>query len=447
MKFEVVSLFPNLISAYLQEGILSRALREKQIELNIINPREFSLDIHHTVDDKSYGGGDGMLMLAENIAQSIDLAKTRGSQRCIYLSPQGKVLNQNKITELMGYKHLTFICGRYAGIDDRVIRAAVDEELSIGDFVLNGGELAALVCIESISRLIPGVLGNRESGLADSLISGILEAPQFTRPGEWRGLKVPEILRSGDHSKIQYEKFMMSLLVTWKKRPDLMAQYWSIHSTPSKVELKEYWSELTSEEKANWGVETLTWQAPQLAVGLFHYPILDREKRIVASNITNFDVHDIARAARVYGVENYFIVHPNQEQLMFVERILDHWRVGTGSKFNPKRKTALTNVRTAATLEHALRSWGVKNPLIIATHARAVGVARTYSFKELRYELFQKKRPVFLILGTGFGLTDEFMSQCSGVLESIRGAPPDDYRHLSVRSAASICLDRLLGPW
>ena len=185
---------------------------------------------------------------------------------------------------------------------------------------------------------------------------------------------------------------------------------------------------------------------PRLAVGLVHYPIKDRAGNIVATNVTNFDIHDIARAARVYGVEKYYIIHPMKEQLMFVDRILDHWRVGTGSGYNPKRRTALTDVHTATSLDVALKDWGTPC-LKIATHARPVEGVKSYTFGELRHTLHEDKQSVFLILGTGFGLTTEFMQSCDGVLESIRGAPPDDYRHLSVRSAASICLDRLMGPW
>lgn len=186
---------------------------------------------------------------------------------------------------------------------------------------------------------------------------------------------------------------------------------------------------------------------PKMAIGLLHYPMLDGKKDIVATNITNFDIHDIARAARVYGIERYYLIHPIPEQLMFVERILDHWRSGQGARYNPKRKTALGDVRTASNLEKALKDWGAEKPLIIATHARAVDGVKTYSFSELKSLLHDRKQPCFLIFGTGFGMTDEFMRGCDGVLESIKGAPPDDYRHLSVRSAVSICLDRLMGPW
>lgn len=186
---------------------------------------------------------------------------------------------------------------------------------------------------------------------------------------------------------------------------------------------------------------------PKLAIGLLHFPILDREKKIVATNVTNFDIHDIARAARVYGVEKYYIIHPMQDQLMFVERVLDHWRVGQGAQFNPSRKRALTPVRVAESLEKALADWATPEAMIVATHARPVSGARAISFVDLRNAMQRDRRPCFLLFGTGSGMTDEFMKNCEFVLESIRGAPPDDFRHLSVRSAVSICLDRLMGPW
>lgn len=186
---------------------------------------------------------------------------------------------------------------------------------------------------------------------------------------------------------------------------------------------------------------------PRLCLGLVHYPILDRQKSVVATNVTNFDIHDIARASTVYGVERYYIIHPMKEQLMFVERILDHWRTGQGSKFNPYRKTALNPVKTSESIEKAYNDWGVKDALVIATHARPVDGTKSYTIPELRTQMHDEKKPCFLIFGTGFGLTEEAMRKCDGVLESIRGAPPNDYRHLSVRSAVSIYLDRLMGPW
>lgn len=202
----------------------------------------------------------------------------------------------------------------------------------------------------------------------------------------------------------------------------------------------------------------------RLGVGLLHYPVLDRHKKIVATNITNLDVHDIARACRVYGVETYSVIHPAQEQLMFVERLLDHWRVGDGKKFNPMRATALTMVRTAPSLEAAVQAFDPQ-AVVIGTTARQIDGALRVPFKGLRSflqsgdavdaekgdprlaEVLQARKSVFLVFGTGFGMTEEVLRSCHMLLEPLKGAPPLDYRHLSVRSAVSICLDRLLGAW
>jgi len=186
---------------------------------------------------------------------------------------------------------------------------------------------------------------------------------------------------------------------------------------------------------------------PRLSVGLLHYPILDKESDIVATNITNFDIHDIARASRMYGAENYYIIHPMQEQLMFVERVLDHWRTGEGAKFNPSRKKALTRVKTAESFQAALTDWGAPNVMTVATHARPIEGVETLSFRVLREKMYDEKRPCFLLFGTGYGMTEDFMKSLTAILEPIKGAPPDDFRHLSVRSAVSICLDRIMGSW
>jgi hypothetical protein len=179
-------------------------------------------------------------------------------------------------------------------------------------------------------------------------------------------------------------------------------------------------------------------------VALIHWPVKDRQKKIVCTNVTNFDIHDIARASRTYGVEKYFIVNRLKEQLSFVSRILEHWRVGTGSEYNPKRKTALGMVETAETLEDVLRTFKSK-PLIVSTSARDLPIPRV-SFQDLRARVWNPATPpVLLVFGTGFGLDDSILNQADLLLEPLKGASHDDYRHLSVRSAVSIILDRLLG--
>jgi len=203
----------------------------------------------------------------------------------------------------------------------------------------------------------------------------------------------------------------------------------------------------------------------RLNLGLVHWPVYDRNRKLVATNVTNLDVHDIARVSRVYGVERYFIIHPMRDQLSFVSRLLDHWRVGEGKVFNPMRATALTMVETAESVEQSIEilSRDGKRPLVVGTTARDIPGVERISFRIFRS--FLNAEPlsaddvevwgprlkgfdsVLLLFGTGFGMTTELLSQCDLLLEPMRGAPPLDYRHLSVRSAASICLDRLLGSW
>lgn len=184
----------------------------------------------------------------------------------------------------------------------------------------------------------------------------------------------------------------------------------------------------------------------RLALGLVHYPILDQHKRVIATNVTNLDIHDIARACRVYGVERYYVIHPMRDQLMFVERVLDHWRVGEGLTRNPMRATALTMVQTAESVDQAARDWGGEVKLV-TTHPRPVEGSKAVSFKALRAQIDSgtSDQKLMLLFGTGFGLTEDMMRATDYLLEPIRGQSVDDYRHLSVRSAVSICLDRLLG--
>lgn len=188
------------------------------------------------------------------------------------------------------------------------------------------------------------------------------------------------------------------------------------------------------------------------AVGLVHHPVRDRAGSVVATNVTNFDIHDIARASKAYGVDQYFIIHPQNEQLMFVSRILDHWRVGEGSRYNPMRKTALDLITTSVSVQAAARAFsdqiGGAPVEVVATTARDVPGVSRWKFRDLRASLQSAQAPAkLLIFGTGFGLTEELLRSCQGILEPIQGAPPADYRHLSVRSAVTICLDRLLGSW
>lgn len=221
MIFDILTLFPDFFDSLNNFSIITRALEEQIISINSINIRDFSKDKHKRVDDYSYGGGPGMVMTAEPIFDALASVRTIKS-KTIYLSPQGKQLNQEIINELSKEEHLIFLCGHYEGIDDRVVSNYIDMEISIGNYVLTGGEIPALVLIDSISRLLPGVLSKEESFTNESHYNGLLEYPQYTRPREFMGYEVPEILLSGDHKKIEDWRLYQSIKTTLEKRPDLL---------------------------------------------------------------------------------------------------------------------------------------------------------------------------------------------------------------------------------
>ena len=221
MKFDVLTLFPEMFTA-LNESIIGRATDKNLIEVNLTNIRDFSKDKHKKVDDTPYGGGAGMVIKPDVVYDAYESIKD-DSAKVIYMSPKGTVLNQEKVKQLSKQEHLIIICGHYEGIDQRVLDEIVDEEISIGDYVLTGGELPAMVLIDSVSRYVEGVL-NKESTSEESFSNGLLEYPQYTRPEEFRGKKVPEVLISGHHENIKKWREEKSLEITKKNRPDLLKQ-------------------------------------------------------------------------------------------------------------------------------------------------------------------------------------------------------------------------------
>jgi tRNA (guanine37-N1)-methyltransferase len=230
MRFDVISLFPEMFDAISKHGITSRALAQNIYVLNVINPRDFTQDNHKTVDDRPYGGGPGMVMLAEPLSQAIKAAKAlNANAKVIHLSPRGTPLTHEKVMALSKASGLILLASRYEGVDERLLDALVDEEISIGDYVLSGGELPAMALIDAVVRQLPGSLGDADSALEDSFVNGLLDCPHFTRPEvltrpEFDGNKVvPEVLLSGNHEKIRQWRLKQSLMLTRAKRPDLLA--------------------------------------------------------------------------------------------------------------------------------------------------------------------------------------------------------------------------------
>jgi tRNA (guanine37-N1)-methyltransferase len=232
VHFHVITLFPEMVGQITAEGVLGRAIRQGIIGLTCWNPRDFTHDRHRTVDDRPYGGGPGMLMKVQPLADAITAARKQAgaSARVIYLSPQGQRLNQQKVSQLAARNTdteaaaLILIAGRYEGIDERLIEQYVDEEISIGDYVVSGGELAAIVLIDAVARMLPGVLGDENSAQQDSFMQGLLDCPHYTRPEQINGVRVPDVLLSGDHKAIARWRMKQSLGRTWLRRPDILEQ-------------------------------------------------------------------------------------------------------------------------------------------------------------------------------------------------------------------------------
>jgi len=224
MRIDVVTLFPDMIRERSAYGVQGRALESGVLQLRTWNPRDYTLDRHRAVDDRPYGGGPGMVMQVQPLRDAIRKARAAGpAAPVIYLSPQGRRFDQQQARELAGLERLILVAGRYEGIDERLIGLEVDEELSIGDYVLSGGELPALVVIDAVTRLLPGALGDADSAQEDSFMDGLLDYPHFTRPEEIDGLRVPGVLLGGNHAAIRRWRHKQALGRTWQRRPDLLA--------------------------------------------------------------------------------------------------------------------------------------------------------------------------------------------------------------------------------
>lgn len=224
LRFDVVTLFPEMFSAITASGVTRRALERGLWQLECWNPRLWAHDVHRTIDDRPYGGGPGMVMMAGPLEQAINAAKVGAGDtaKVIYLSPQGAPIRQQRVMELAASDGAILLCGRYEGIDERLIERCVDEELSLGDFVLSGGELAAMALMDACIRQLPGALNDETSAAQDSFSAGLLDCPHYTRPEEYEGCAVPEVLLSGNHERIRRWRLEQALKRTWQRRPDLL---------------------------------------------------------------------------------------------------------------------------------------------------------------------------------------------------------------------------------
>lgn len=223
MIIDILTIFPGMVAGPISESIIGKARDRKLIDIRVIDIRDYAVDTHRTTDDRPFGGGSGMVMKPEPLAASIDNVREKDpAVRVILLSPQGRLFDQKIAFELSRLNHICLVCGRYEGVDERIRNHYVDDEISVGDYVVTGGELPALVIVDAVARLLPGVLGSDESLAEESFITGLLEYPQYTRPEVFENHRVPDILLSGNHGAIQRWRRQQALLRTWQRRPDLL---------------------------------------------------------------------------------------------------------------------------------------------------------------------------------------------------------------------------------
>jgi len=427
MRIDILTLFPEMFTP-LNASMMKRAQDRGLLELHIVNIRDYAADKHQVADDRPYGGGAGMVMKPEPLAAATEAALASPHPRVIVTTPAGRPYTQALARELAREEQLILVCGHYEGIDQRYLDAFATDLVSLGDFVLTGGETAALAIVDSVVRLLPGALGDESSACEESFSDGLLEYPHYTRPPEFRGRKVPEILQSGDHARIAAWRRQRSLETTYRRRPDLL------DLAPLSAADARFLGELRAAEEKPF----------RLHAALLHYPVYNKKKQIVNTSVTNLDLHDIARAAKTYALAGYYIVQPLDEQRRLFGQLLEHWRGGFGGIYNPDREKALEMVKLLPSLERVLaeiaRADGVL-PRLIATGA---GLDRDITgYAELRCLMEREGGSYLLLLGTGWGLAQELIDAADFRLQPIYGR--EGYNHLSVRSAASVMFDRLLG--
>ncbi len=436
MDISVLTLFPKLYTPFIETSLVGRACERGLIKFSIQDFFAFCAP-KERLDGPTYGPGAGMVLKPLLVEQAIQAQEMQfGPAHKIFFSPHGKKLDQQYVRELAAQmqekKHVMFVCARYEGMDARIEQEYADEIVSIGDYVLMGGDLPALVLLEGVLRYIPGVVGKDESVRCDSFTGPLVDYPEYTEPLEWHGHTVPDIVRSGNHAAIARWRREQAI-----KRTVLHHFDWLRTFVLDESLLKEVQDVI-----------------PPHYIVLMHDKILLKEGRVGTSSITSFDIHDIARAVITYGLKKYFLVTPLEDQTKIAQTLIDFW-LGEGKLYNIHRHEAIKRVQLTKSLDDVIqaieRETG-KKPLLIATSARDES-QRDESLRDqahvptISYNdqslVWQHERPVLLVLGTGCGLSEEIIARCDYVLLPILGL--STFNHLSVRSAAAVIFDRWLG--
>ncbi len=450
MKISIISVFPEIHELFTSTSLVGRAVDQGIISFNFVRFSDLCKP-KERIDEPICGPGAGMILKPEVVEGAINLAqKQHGKGFVIFFSPHGKVLNQPLLRQMAvnifasnkksldqndenaefvteKYDHLILVCGRYEGIDARIEEHYADIIISIGDYVLMGGDLPAQVFLEGLLRLIPGVVGKQESIDQDSFEGPFLDYPHYGLPVKWKESEIPSILRSGNHAAIEE---------------------WRTSEAAKRTALNRFdW--FASHQSTNKQVEQIKQFIPPHYLAIMHTQVLVKSDnntlRVGETSIPSLDIHDIARSCTTYGIKNFFIVSPLIDQQDIVGTFIDFWLSPDGGEYNKNRQQAVKKIKQAYSYDEMIkkiREYEGLEPIVIATSARSSSQKTILDYSS-QGTAWQNNRPVLLLFGTGQGLSDDLIEKCDYILSPIQGMT--DYNHLSVRSAAAIILDRWLG--
>ncbi|HBR71002.1 TPA: tRNA (guanosine(37)-N1)-methyltransferase TrmD [Candidatus Dependentiae bacterium] len=427
VNVSILTLFPELYKPFLKESLIGRA-QEKGIFTSEVTDLFSFAAPKKRIDAPTFGPGAGMLIKPDILERAIASQEQKfGRSYKIFFSPHGTPLNQfhaRRISQVLQEKqHIMLLPARYEGMDARVEAHYADEIISIGDYVLMGGDLPAMVLLEAVLRYVPGVVGKDESVEKDSFSGPLVDYPEYTEPLKWQGMEVPEIIRSGNHQKIS----------EWREEQALKRTLLGGHF--------EWFRSFDLNERLVSEAQKII---PPHYLALMHVDVNLKENRVGTSSVTSLDIHDIARSAATYGLKKYFIVTPLEDQQKITQTLLDFWAT-KGKEYNLHRHRAVQLVDLSISLDETIekiKNETGKDPLLIATSAKKHAEIPQITFYDQQI-VWKQERPVLLLLGTASGLADAVLKRCDYLLMPIKGL--SDFNHLSVRSAAAVILDRWLG--
>jgi tRNA (guanine37-N1)-methyltransferase len=433
MNISIATLFPDLYNEFLKTSIIGKSINSKLISVKLINIIKLfnsnDSNLKKRVDSPVVGHGSGMILGANIIQQVCDQDLLEGGEKpfTIFFSPHGKVIDQNNIKDLfkrIGNKNLLLFSGRYEGFDCRAESFYADEILSIGNYVLMGGDLPIMVFMEALLRLLPDVIGKKDSVENDSFQGPYVDHPSYSAPQSWKGMEIPEVLKSGNHSEIAKWKKIESM----KRTASSHFNWWRKWNT--KIEDRQEFKKFI----------------PNHYCALLHNDVMMPDGRKGESSVTSIDIHDIARSSATYGIKKYFIVTRLESQEKLVNTFLNFWQEGNGLEYNENRAFALNSVFCFSEIEEVLneieRIEGVKPICIVTSSRREISHDKMINYFD-QEKIWAQKRPILFVFGTSHGISKEIMDFCDYKLIPIEGF--EKFNFLSVRSAAAIIFDRWLG--